>query len=247
MSISWITPSSASPLRGPAGRGEVGLHGAVGEDEGGALRGDEELVLVGLQAVAGLHDGDGLVVGVRDHVLAEAVAERDRASLPPGEVVLAEVDLRAQVGGVFAAGERVEPHELAGAVEDHRARTARGRGTASRTGSRARSPAPGRLVHGDDRRVQLGERVEALHVRAACRVRRGNSVSGRRRRLGDREARSRSCDALRLARVQRRVNRDVLAGGERLARAGSSRRWPRSRSAACRCGGRCASRRRRSS
>ena len=68
-----------------------------------------------------LDRGDLLVVAVEDHALAAAVA-RVGVPLPPGEYGLALQLLDAEVGdeGVLRDRERVEPHEVALRIEDHR-------------------------------------------------------------------------------------------------------------------------------
>ena len=90
---------------------EVAAHQVVGREVGDVVRGDLEVVQVGFVAVAGGDGRDGLVVGVHDDVFALAEAEREHASLPPRQIVLAFVALHAQVLRSFAARQLVEPHE----------------------------------------------------------------------------------------------------------------------------------------
>ena len=64
---------------------------------------DLEVVQVGLQAVAAGNPRDRLVVGVHDDVFALTEAQREHASLPPGQVAPAFVGLLVQVLRRFAS------------------------------------------------------------------------------------------------------------------------------------------------
>ncbi len=82
---------------------------------------DVEFVEVGFVAVAAADARDLLVGAVVDDLFALAEALWRDVALPPGDDRFAFVLLHLQVGPLGALGERVEPDELAGAVEDHRA------------------------------------------------------------------------------------------------------------------------------
>ena len=120
-------------------------------------------MLVRQQAVARAHDRDRAVVGAGDDVVAEAEAEGDRAALPPRQIVAPVQHLRAQVGRVEAVRLSVEPHQVAGVVEDHRSPLA---GSLERRGEQVAGRARGArgLMDCDDRGTELGFGVEALHV-----------------------------------------------------------------------------------
>ncbi len=91
----------------------------VGGQQGGAPVGEQELVQIAVQAVAGLHVGDRLIGVVCDHVGADAVAVHD-LPLPPRERGPALVDLHLEVVDL-QAGRRVLPDGPTRRVGDHRA------------------------------------------------------------------------------------------------------------------------------
>ena len=203
-----------------AGGAEVRDHGAVSEHKGGPVGGEQELVLVGLQSITRFDHGDGLVVRVRDHVDALAVAERPGLALPPGEDGLSAICLRAQVAGGLAGGQRAKPDKVAAVVENHRPVLAgpdeRRREQVAGRARGSRGP-----VDGDDWRVQRGFGQEALRIRGLARA--GGELGERNRRgLGDAEARREAHGAP--ADAQPRTNAHVLArregGARNEARAG---------------------------
>jgi hypothetical protein len=82
-----------------AHRRQVARDLVVGDDQGGAARGEAELVGVRGQPVAGPHRGDDLVAAVDDVVDPLPVAGPLVAlSLPPGQDRLAPVALHPEVG-----------------------------------------------------------------------------------------------------------------------------------------------------
>ncbi len=165
-------------------------------------------VLVGRQAVPGPDDRDGLVVGVDDHVLAAAVAERVRLAFPPRQVVLAVKVLGLEVGRLLTGGERFEPDELAVLGKDHRSGLD---GAGARRGEQIAGSRAAGAMHGDRRRVQFGRGLKALHI-ARC----GN----RRQCGGGQDDRPRDREAARERHGQTRgaapagPHRDMLAGSE---------------------------------
>lgn len=96
---------------------------AVGGQQRGALIGETELMQVAAVAVAGLDLGHLPVALVIDLVVALAVGADDRP-LPPREHRLAPVALHADVEhalpGGAVVGDRLEPHQTPGAVDDQR-------------------------------------------------------------------------------------------------------------------------------
>ena len=178
----------------PADRREIAADRVVGGDVGDAVRSDLEVVQVRLQPVAARDGGDRLVVGVHDDVLALAEAEREHAPPPPGQVALALVALHAQIVGGEAARELVEPDELPLRRVDQRAVLA-GPGPVGQEDVAGRGIAVGR-GDGQDRRLDAGQRGEAL------------VVGGRRRRVRE------PADGRRRIRGV-----DAEAEGDRLARA----------------------------
>ena len=121
---------------GSANRGQVAVDRVVDRDPGGPLRGDLEFVQIGLVAVAGTDDGDGLIGAVRDHLARRLGPVGDQGVLPPGERGLAFVFLHAKVRGARAGGrQRLEPDQFSVNVEDHRPVL-----TDSGIGSKNRSP-----------------------------------------------------------------------------------------------------------
>ncbi len=140
------------PVAGPAQRRQVGRYLAVGGDERGVLRGDDELVQVDLEPVARLDGGDGAVGAVGDHRLALAVALDDLA-FPPGEHGLPAVGLHVEVDPALAVargepGVRRVPDDAAIPVQDHQARHA---GSVQRV-ARRRDDEVGRV-----RRIRQGD------------------------------------------------------------------------------------------
>ncbi len=122
-------PGQGHPLLRPAQLGQVGRHRPERGDQRGVLRGDDELVQVGLQSVARADGGDGPVRTVGDHRLAFPVAG-DHAALPPGEHRLAPVGLDLEVhpsrpGAGREGGVRRIPDDAAVPVQDHQSRLAR--------------------------------------------------------------------------------------------------------------------------
>ena len=141
------------------GRGEVAAGLVVGLDQRRVLRGQEERVLVGEVAVAGMHVGDDVVGGVGDHALAVAVPRpAEGRALPPGEDRAPLVALDSHVAGHLARRQRPEPHRPAQVVDDQRpcllARS--GRAVLGAEDDQAR-PEPGVTVEDTDlRRPQVG-------------------------------------------------------------------------------------------
>ena len=120
--------------------------------------------------------------------------------------------LRAQVGRVEAPCLVVEPHQVARAVEDHRAPLA---GPLERCGEQiaGRARDARGLMDGDDRGMERGDAVEALHVGTRA-ARGGERLVAERRRGRHGEACShRLRSFVRLA--QGRANGDGLATSER--------------------------------
>ena len=81
---------------------------------------DERRVVLAFGHVAGLDGGQRPVAAVVDLVLALAEADLHDASLPPHQHLLAQIALHAEVRGVFAIGQRVQPDEVSALVDDHR-------------------------------------------------------------------------------------------------------------------------------
>src|SRR6202012_5983692 len=100
-----------------AERGEVGRRRRVGEDQRRVLRRDQELMAIGRKAFARLHGRDLLVLVVVDVVGAFREAT-EAGALPPGEDGLAVIGLGAEVGGLLAGRDLVEPNDVAVLVED---------------------------------------------------------------------------------------------------------------------------------
>ena len=126
------------------------------------MLGDFEVVQVGQVAVAGVHAPDLLVGVVDDHLFALAEALGGDHALPPRQHLARPVLLDLQVGGVQLPRQRVEPHEVAAFVEDHRPRRAR-----PRVGGAEQVARGGAFVvdgHFQDRRGEVGGRVEVLHL-----------------------------------------------------------------------------------
>src|SRR5262249_28086222 len=129
----------------------------------------------------GSESRDLAIRGVDDDPLA--VAEPvDGLPLPPRQDRLAVERLSLEVGHDLAVRRGVEPDELAGAVEDHRA-------TLPRTGRRREEDEPRRgpptvPKHRDDRRLEVRPRGEVLHVRAWCSRLRVEDVDGGPERRG---------------------------------------------------------------
>ena len=165
-------------------------------DVGDVVRSDLEVVEVGLQPVAALDRGDCLVVGVHHEVLALAEAEREHVALPEGQVALAFVALHAEIIRGQAPGELVEPDEPALRRVDQRSVAARP-GAVGGEDVACRGVAVWR-GDGHDRRLDAGQRVEAL------------IVGGRRRGVGER-----SDGCCRVGGIDAKVKGDSLAGGRR--------------------------------
>ena len=160
ISSSCTTPldHASAPL---ADARAVDRRDVVGEDERRSLRGDDELVQVGLETVPGREARDLAVRLVEDHVLADAEAVLG-LPLPPGqhrpapEQRGAEVHRRRRRRGP-------EPHGLAAGVDDHRTPLTRpGR---RRQEEQSRRRPGGRAEHRHDRGHEIGSRDEAPHVR----------------------------------------------------------------------------------
>ena len=95
MSICWIAVSTIAPSGDPADRGEVAADRVVRGDVGDAVRGELEVVQVGLQAVAAGDPRDRPVVRVHHDVFALAEAQREHVPLPPRQHAPAFVGLLA--------------------------------------------------------------------------------------------------------------------------------------------------------
>ena len=102
MSICSIAVSTIAPSARPVDGRQVAADRVVRGDVGDVAGGELEVVQVRLQAVAAGDPGDRLVARVRDEVFALAEAEREHATLPPGQHALAFVGLLVEVLGRFA-------------------------------------------------------------------------------------------------------------------------------------------------
>ncbi len=135
-------------------RGEVAVDRAERRQQGRALRRDVEVVEVGFVAVARVDASELLIGAVVDHLFALTEALRRDVSLPPGQDRPAAVLLHLQVGRRDVRRQRVEPHEIAGFVEDRRSRFA---GPDVRGGEHEPSGRLGRTCgHCHDRWFQVG-------------------------------------------------------------------------------------------
>ena len=190
---------------------EIAVDRVVDRDQPDPPRCDLEFVQVGLVAVAGAHDGDGLIGAVHDHLARRPASIRYQRILPPGEHGFAFVLLHAKGRGARAGGrECPEPDEVSMFVEDHRpVLTDPGVGGEEQvTGRRLRLGG-----HGHIRRAQFRARVKALYLARVGRdALRGDIRQGIR--LGDNELKGEwlglagggpqlSVHAHRLARAER--------------------------------------------
>ena len=183
------------------------MHVHVGEHEGGAARGEQELVQVDLVAVARADAHHLAVVLVEHDALAEADADRRRA-LPPRQHGAALVALGAEVGDLGVRRGSARPHHLACVVEDHRAvepGTALGRD----------EHVPGvdlrfALEYPDLRHSEVRPGAEALHGPAGAL-----GGAGRRRRGGTRDPEA-VVAVLGAGHDQIGRDLDLLAGLERV-------------------------------
>jgi hypothetical protein len=141
-------------------------------DQRGVLRGDDELVQVGLQAVASLDGGDGAVGAVGDHrpPVADALVD---PPLPPGEHRPAPVCLHLEVHPPLALARREGrvrrvPDDAAVPVQDHQARLAgpgpRVAGRRQDEVARARGVRAGVARDRHRRRGEVGAAHEVQHA-----------------------------------------------------------------------------------
>ena len=169
---------------------------------------------VHLEAVPGFDDLLDLVVAIEDHTHAAAAAGVCGA-LPPGEHRLAVEVLHSEVGREGPAGERrrLEPHEVARWVEDHRAvlrRPELGRQEDVTVGRGCR--VPGDL---ERRREQVRSGTEMLNPVASGRNARQRGRWKLGRRMSDQEA---ECAGRFPDHAQAGDHGHRLAGRKRLGR-----------------------------
>ena len=154
------------PLGRPAQRREVGGHLAVRGDQGGALRGELEIVQVRLGPVARLDGGDDPVGAVGDVGRPGGDADLVHHARRPGEHRLAAVLLRGEVQGCPAEG-RPEPDQAAVPVHDHQAGLPYRCGRVAPGGDedvRGLAGPAGRLRHRDGRRPNIAPGHEVIDV-----------------------------------------------------------------------------------
>ena len=195
---------------GTADGRQIAEHGSIGRDQRGPPRRELEVMEVRLQAVAGLDLGDPAVAAVQDHVGAEPEPVHGDVPLPPREHRAARVFLHPEVGRRHAAGQRVDPHDPAALIEDHRAGLA---GSGIRRDELLSGGSRGRVGRDrDQRRMQVRTRAEALHFRRGAGVD-PLRFGADRVLVGDREGVHEGVRAA--ARAQLRARSYPLAFGER--------------------------------